>query len=50
MGGKWAARVGRTLWLQPGQEGHKIHYVSLEIGDNLGIGVCRHNLFGDIAV
>jgi len=48
--GKWAARVGRTLWLQPGQEGQKFHYVSLIIGDDLGIGVCRHNVFGDVAV
>ena len=49
-GGKWAARVGRTLWFQPGQDGQKLHYVSLEIGDGLIIGGCRHSVFGDSAV
>jgi len=49
-GGKWAARVGRTLWFQPGQEGQKLHYVSLEIGDGPIIGGCRHSLFGDTSV
>ena len=49
-GGNWAARVGRTLWLQPGQEGQKLHYASLEIGDGLVIGGCHHSVFGDKAV
>jgi Icc-related predicted phosphoesterase len=26
--GMWAARVDQTIWLQPGQVGHKLHYVS----------------------
>jgi Icc-related predicted phosphoesterase len=34
-GGNWAARVGRTLWFQPGQEGRKLHYVGLEITSDL---------------
>jgi Icc-related predicted phosphoesterase len=45
-GGKWAARVGSTAWFQPGQEGQRLHYVSLEVDDNLGIGACGHSIFG----
>jgi Icc-related predicted phosphoesterase len=33
--GKWAARVGSTLWFQPCQERQNLHYVSLEITDDL---------------
>ena len=46
-GGKWASRVGRTLWLQPGQEGANLHYVDLEIADALRIRACLHSVFGD---
>jgi Icc-related predicted phosphoesterase len=45
-GGQWLAHVGRTTWVQPGQMGEKLHYVSLEIGDNGEIGNLRHSLFG----
>ena len=45
-GGKWAARVGRTLWLQPGQMEHRLHYVSLEISDRFAVTNIRHSLFG----
>ena len=49
-GGRWIARVGRTVWFQQGQEGQRLHYVSLEIGDDLGIRECRHSVFGAGAV
>ncbi len=45
-GGKWAARVGRTWWFQPGQEGQRLHYVSLEVREDLEIHACRHSVFG----
>jgi len=45
-GGRWAARVGRTVWVQPGQEDEKLHYVSLEVPENLEITSVTHSLFG----
>jgi len=45
-GGRWAARVGRTLWLQPGQEGQKLHYVSLEVMGGMEITSVTHSLCG----
>ncbi|MEK7675231.1 MAG: metallophosphoesterase [Verrucomicrobiota bacterium] len=49
-GGQWAARVGSTVWFQPGQEGRKLHSVSLEIADDLSIRACRHSVFGAAAI
>ena len=49
-GGQWTARVGRTLWLQLGQKGQRLHHVSLEIGDDLGIDAHRHSVFGAAAI
>jgi Icc-related predicted phosphoesterase len=49
-GGRRIARVGRTVWFQQGQEGQRRHYVSLEIGDDLGVRECRHSVFGVGAV
>jgi Icc-related predicted phosphoesterase len=48
-GGRWAARVVRTLWFQPGQEGHKLHYVSLEVTGNLEIRSTMHSIFRPLA-
>jgi Icc-related predicted phosphoesterase len=48
-GGRWAARVGQTIWFQPGQEGQKLHYVSLEVTDDLSIHACHHSVFGAAA-
>lgn len=47
-GGKWAARVGHTIWFQPGQEGQKLHRVSLEIEDDLEIRNTKHSIFGPL--
>lgn len=47
--GKWAGRVGRTLWLQPGQEGQKLHFVSLEITGDWEIRSAEHGIFGPLA-
>jgi Icc-related predicted phosphoesterase len=45
-GGQWAARVGRTIWVQPGQTSWRLHYSILEIGDDLEITSATHSLFG----
>lgn len=48
-GGKWMAQVDRTLWVQPGQMGHRLHHVSLEISDALEVMGVRHSAFGGSA-
>lgn len=45
-GGKWAAQVGRTVWVQPGQVEYRLHYVTLEITDTLRVTNIRHSIFG----
>ena len=47
-GGKWAAHVGRTLWLQPGQEGEKLYHVSLEMAGDWEIRSTKHSVFGPL--
>jgi uncharacterized protein len=47
-GGKWAARVGRTVWIQPGQEGEELHYVNLEVTKDLEIENAVHSCFGTL--
>lgn len=49
-GGKWAVRVGSTVWFQPGQDGQRLHYVSLELGDDLSVHTSRHSVFGAAAI
>ena len=48
-GGQWAARVGRTLWFQPGQEGQRLHYVNLVVADDFSTVACHHSVFGAVA-
>jgi Icc-related predicted phosphoesterase len=45
-GGQWAAHVGGTLWLQPGQDTSKLHCVTVEIADILEVGNPTHSIFG----
>ena len=45
-GGRWMARIGRTVWVQPGQMGDRLHNVSLEIGEDLAATDIRHSVFG----
>jgi Icc-related predicted phosphoesterase len=45
-GGRWAARVGRTVWIQPRQEDEMLHYVSLDITEDREITSATHSLFG----
>lgn len=49
-GGRWAARVGRTVWVQPGQVGWRFHYASLEVADDLEITSATHSLFGSMTI
>jgi Icc-related predicted phosphoesterase len=44
-GGQWMAQVGKTVWVQPGQMGHRLHYACLEIGAGLEITNVRHSMF-----
>lgn len=48
-GGRWTAQVGRTVWVQPGQMGHRLHYASVEIGDGHEVTNVRHGIFGPAA-
>jgi Icc-related predicted phosphoesterase len=43
-GGRWMARVGRTVWVQPGQMGHQLHYATVELGDRLEVMGIRHSI------
>lgn len=45
-GGKWMARVGRTVWVQPGQMDYRLHYVSLKITGKFSGTNIRHSIFG----
>ncbi|MCB1129548.1 MAG: metallophosphoesterase [Verrucomicrobiae bacterium] len=45
-GGKWVAAVGETLAVQQGQIGRELHYVTLEIGEDLVARNIRHSIFG----
>ena len=45
-GGRWVARVGRTVWVQPGQIERRLHYVSLEITDRFAVTNILHSVFG----
>jgi uncharacterized protein len=47
-GGQWMAQVGRTLWVQPGQMGHRLHHVSLAISDALAVTSIRHSIFDTV--
>ena len=45
-GGRWAAKVGYTVWIQPGQVDDHLHYVTLEVTDEFTITNLRHSVFG----
>lgn len=44
-GGRWMAMVGKTVWVQPGQVDHRLHYVSLEITGRFAVTNTRHSIF-----
>jgi Icc-related predicted phosphoesterase len=43
-GGRWMAQVGRTVWVQPGQMGHRLHYACAELSDGLEVMGVRHSV------
>ena len=45
-GGRWMAQVGRTVWVQPGQMGQRLHHVSVELGGGLEVMGIRHSTLG----
>ena len=38
--------IGKTLWVQPGQVDHRLHYVTLDITDEYVVTNVRHSVFG----
>jgi Icc-related predicted phosphoesterase len=49
VGGNWIGRVGKTLWVQPGQIDAELHYVTVEITKKLSIKSIHHSIFGNAA-
>jgi Icc-related predicted phosphoesterase len=45
-GGRWCARAGNTVWLQPGQVDRTLHFVTLEVTDDLQMTRINHSVFG----
>ena len=45
-GGRWMAKVGTTIWVQPGQVYDSLHYVTLDIANENEVVNIRHNVFG----
>ena len=46
-GGSWQAQVGKTIWVQPGQEDARLHYVTLDITDDYKVENIKHSVFGE---
>jgi Icc-related predicted phosphoesterase len=46
VGGNWFGRVGKVVWLQPGQIDFKLHYVTVEITEEFSVKTVHHNIFG----
>ncbi len=44
-GGRWMAQIGRTVWVQPGQMGSRLHYACAELNDGLEVMGVRHSIF-----
>jgi len=45
-GGRWAAKISNTTWVQPGQVSDRLHYVTLDITDGYTVANMRHSVFG----
>jgi len=46
VGGNWVGRVGKTVWLQPGQIDFKLHYVTVEVTRECSVDPVCHSIFG----
>jgi Icc-related predicted phosphoesterase len=46
-GGRWVNRIGKTIWVQPGQVDHRLHYARLELSEAGDVGECWHSVFGE---
>jgi Icc-related predicted phosphoesterase len=46
VGGNWVGRVGKTVWLQPGQIDFKLHYETVEITEKYSVNTVCHSIFG----
>lgn len=47
IGGNWIGRIGKTVWLQPGQVDANLHFAVVEISKSLSLRAMRHSVFGD---
>ncbi len=45
-GGGWCARVGKTLWVQPGQMDQQLHSVTVEVAEDREVTNVCHSVFG----
>ncbi len=45
-GGQWAAKIGHTTWVQPGQVHDRLHYVTLDITKEWAVTNVQHSVFG----
>lgn len=48
--GKWIGLIGDTIWIQPGQMGERLHYVTLEITNKRNIQNIRHSVLGTTTI
>jgi Icc-related predicted phosphoesterase len=46
-GGQWAAKIGNTTWVQPGQMGCDLYYVTVDVADDYVVTNVRHSIFGE---
>jgi len=46
VGGRWAAQIKRTFWVQPGQVGQHLHCVTVEMNEELAVKNLEHSIFG----
>jgi len=46
-GGQWVAKIGDATWVQPGQMGAGLYYVTLDIADDYVVTNLRHSVFGE---
>jgi len=45
-GGRWYARAGNTVWVQPGQIDRPLHFVTLDVTGDPRITGINHSVFG----
>lgn len=44
--GRWMTRLGRTVWIQPGQVARELHYATVDLDKDLRVTDVEHSLCG----